>query len=177
MQSARVRYVSVGAGGLLFDLELLLALRRQHGPASLELVVVIDRKYCFDHSAVTRLASLLGPETDVFAFSHVDSYLEQVRHHPETFGGASCFVQSDCDDVDDAKAAELAVAALAPCGVALLLRGDGTLVDLGGGFVRDAHGRAAMRRDDSLLRGVGESCVVLNRPRGAGVCGHGGVAS
>ena len=51
-QHPRLRYVSVGSGGLLYDLELILALREKHGPACVELVVAIDRKYCFDGRAV-----------------------------------------------------------------------------------------------------------------------------
>jgi hypothetical protein len=104
----RLRYVSVGAGGLLYDLELLVAL---------------------DGSAVLRLASLL-PGAQVHAFDHVDSYREQAATYPDTFANGDIYVQCDCDDVDDEQAREVAADALAPGGVALLMRGDGSVVHL-----------------------------------------------
>ena len=39
----RIRYVSIGSGGLLFDLELLVALQSRLGDGCIESVVVIDR--------------------------------------------------------------------------------------------------------------------------------------
>ena len=40
--------MSVGAGGLLYDLELLVALEQCYGAGCVESVVAIDRRYCFD---------------------------------------------------------------------------------------------------------------------------------
>ncbi len=59
-----LRYVGVGCGGLLFDIELLCALRAARAgrgeagePAlGVELFVAIDKAYCFDCSAVERLS-------------------------------------------------------------------------------------------------------------------------
>ena len=129
------RYVTVGSGGLLYDLELLLSLQQLFGGNSgIELIVAIDKKYCFDGSAVLRLGSLLPESTDVHAFSHIDSYVDQATKHPETFGKADVYVQCDVDvnDVSDEKALEAAKAALAPGGVALMMRGDGAMFELGG---------------------------------------------
>jgi hypothetical protein len=123
----RLRYVSVGAGGLLYDLELLVALEQRHG--CVESVVAVDRRYGFDGSAVLRLASLL-PGAQVHAFDHVDSYREQAATYPDTFANGDIYVQCDCDDVDDEQAREVAADALAPGGVALLMRGDGSVVHL-----------------------------------------------
>lgn len=126
----RLRYVSMGAGSLLYDLELLLALRRRHGADCIDLVVAIDKRYCFDGTAVARLQSLLGPSTEVHAFFDAESYIKSAARHPETFADADIYVQVDCDDVDDESALVVVAAALAPGGTALVLRGDGTTFDL-----------------------------------------------
>ena len=120
-----LRYVTVGGGGLLYDLELLLALRRSEH--SLDLVVAVDKRYWFDGAAPLRLRSILSPDgTEVHAFGHLDSYVASATAHPDTFGRADLYVQCDCDDVDDDQAARAARAVLAPEGVALVLRGDGS---------------------------------------------------
>ena len=77
------------------------------------------------------MASLLGRDTPaVHAFYHLENYVVQAKRHPDTFAQADIYVQCDCDDVDDDAATAAARVALAPGGVALLLRGDGTVVQL-----------------------------------------------
>ena len=116
----------------------------------------VDRKYCFDGAAVLRLASLLPPSTEVHAFYHLDSYEAQASRHPPTFGQADVFVQCDCDDVDEERACRAAAAALAPGGVALVMRGDGSIDCL--------HGKARGLSGSASLRSGGEtnwSCATM----------------
>lgn len=164
----RLRYVSLGSGRLLYDLEILLALQErlggmpavsQRGEASsgggqaaekggssrsdadtepspegiaathIASVVVIDKRYSFDAEAVLRLSDLLGPETNVHAFGHVESYCAMAERERATFGEAHVLIQADADEIDPEETRRVAAAALRPEGLAFVLRGmdpDGT---------------------------------------------------
>jgi hypothetical protein len=133
-----LRYASIGSGGLLFDLELLLALQAKQGCGSIESAIVVDRKYSFDGKAVLRFESILGPSCEVHAFGHVDSFVMMAETNPHVFGNVDILVQSDADDIDDEATARVVAAGLATEGVALILRGDGTIIrrSRGGGASR-----------------------------------------
>ena len=121
-----LRYVSVGAGSLLSDLELLLSIEAKHGQPA-QLVVVIDKQYAFDVTPVRQFAAALGEATDVHAFWSLDHYSIAAAARPDTFGLADLFVHCDADDVKNDESRRVSAIALAEGGVALQLRQNGAI--------------------------------------------------
>lgn len=125
-----IRYVTLGSGGMLFDLELILAMQARFGTGCVKSVLAVDKRYCFDGSSVLRFSSIMPDDCDVFAFSHLDSLVAMAQSQPDVFGEADILVQVDADDIEPEVTDKIVSAVVKPGGVALVLRGNGTMYRL-----------------------------------------------
>ena len=111
--SPAVRYVTIGSGQLLLDVEILLSLSLEHA-LTIETVVCIDTAYADavrkrgvctaadagagpigdpQEAALARLALVLAPAR-VFAFDTLSQYELACAHRPDLFGRATTLVQA-----------------------------------------------------------------------------------
>lgn len=142
----RVRYVTVGSGSLLTDLEVLCAL--EHAGLVLESIVCIDTAYADgadDKPAADKALAQLGAffaGTAVYAFGGLKRFVDACVLSPLLYGHTTTFVHCDAGavSIEDAKSA--AVGCLVDEGNMFHLANLGMLV-AGAKELESSHQRAA----------------------------------
>ena len=128
-----VRYVTVGCGQLLTDLEVLLGLEERG--LAIESIIAIDKSYTELPTdlwssprkdapealeALQHLASFFAP-APVHAFHSLASYQQALTQQPHVYGSATTYVHCDAGDISSAESRAMAAAALAVGGAAFKL--------------------------------------------------------
>ena len=118
-----LRYASIGSGGLLCDLQVLLHLERSG--RAVALVVLVDLRYAHDTSAPAALQALLGERSRVVAFSTLSAYREAASQDAAL--RVNLYVHCDADGIDRDLSRQAAAVALVSDGVGVKLNEDASL--------------------------------------------------
>ena len=133
-----VRYVSIGCGLLLTDVEILSGMVARG--LTIEYVALVDPVYksAASHNSLFSHLTALLPTARVFAFSSLESLERQVHHDPQTHGHVTTYLKIDSNDVTPLRSKGLAARLLIEGGLSFELSNDGPC----------KAGRSCWRRSD-----------------------------
>ena len=119
------RYVTIGCGSLLTDVEILLGLAARG--LAIAHICVCDSEYCgkITTQPLLRALAALFPSARVVAFNSLDELRRAAKANPEEYGRMSTFAQVDASGISDVVARGLAGRLLLPGGHFFQLGNDG----------------------------------------------------